>query len=73
MEASKLYILLDFSIAVPCSCMTILMRICSRSLLAMDHLADILQSIGIPEYLDRFIEAGFSTWEALLDITEDEL
>jgi hypothetical protein len=40
---------------------------------AMDHLADVLQSLGISEYLDRFIDAGFSTWEALLEITEDEL
>jgi hypothetical protein len=39
----------------------------------MDHLADILQSLGISEYLDCFIDAGFSTWEALLEITEDEL
>jgi hypothetical protein len=39
----------------------------------MDHLENILQSLGISEYLDRFIDAGFSTWEALLEITEDEL
>ena len=41
--------------------------------LAMENLADILQSLGASEYLDRFIDAGFSTWEALLDIIEDEL
>jgi hypothetical protein len=39
----------------------------------MNHLESILQSLGISEYLDRFIDAGFSTWEALLEITEDEL
>jgi hypothetical protein len=32
--------------------------------LAMDHLAVILQLLGISEYLGRFIDAGFSTWEA---------
>jgi hypothetical protein len=48
-------------------------RVSIRGPLAMDHLADILQSVGISEYLDRFIDAGFSTWVALLEITEDEL
>jgi hypothetical protein len=41
--------------------------------LAMDHLADILLSLGISEYLGRFIHAGFLTWEALLEITGNEL
>ncbi|KFY95261.1 hypothetical protein V498_03447 [Pseudogymnoascus sp. VKM F-4517 (FW-2822)] len=39
----------------------------------METLTDILRSLGISEYLDGFIAAGFLTWTDLLDITEAEL
>jgi len=39
----------------------------------MSNLTQILQQLGISEYLDSFIYAGFSTWELLADITEDDL
>jgi hypothetical protein len=39
----------------------------------MTDLTEILQQLRLSEYLDGFIYAGFSTWELLVDITEDDL
>ncbi|KFY83176.1 hypothetical protein V498_08251 [Pseudogymnoascus sp. VKM F-4517 (FW-2822)] len=44
-----------------------------RTMSTMETLTDILRSLGISEYLDGFIAAGFLTWTDLLDITEAEL
>ena len=29
--------------------------------------------LGMERYLDRFIEAGFDSWETVLEITENDL
>lgn len=39
-------------------------------------MADIeltLSWLGMPQYLERFMEAGFDSWETLLEITENDL
>ena len=32
-----------------------------------------LSWLGMDRYLDRFIEAGFDSWETILEITENDL
>ncbi|KAL8941357.1 MAG: hypothetical protein Q9216_002296 [Gyalolechia sp. 2 TL-2023] len=39
----------------------------------MSDLASRLASFGMGQYLPRFLEAGFESWETILDITEDDL
>lgn len=39
----------------------------------MADLQSSLASFGMGYYYQRFVEAGFDTWETLLDITEDDL
>lgn len=29
--------------------------------------------LGMSKYLDRFVEAGFDSWETVLEITENDL
>ena len=40
------------------------------AILEMEH---ILGELGLRQYLARFLRAGFSTWETLADISEDDL
>ncbi|KAK3074111.1 hypothetical protein LTS18_014316, partial [Coniosporium uncinatum] len=39
----------------------------------MPELADVLDRIGLSEYLPTLIRNGFSTWENTLDIAEADL
>jgi len=36
----------------------------------MSELGDILEEIGLSQYLESFIEHGFNNWEAVAGITE---
>lgn len=36
-------------------------------------LESIFGELGIPQYLDAFVDQGFDTWETILDITESDL
>ncbi|ORY11682.1 hypothetical protein BCR34DRAFT_483669 [Clohesyomyces aquaticus] len=45
----------------------------SPSHVVMPNLADALERLGLTEYLGVLTENGFSTWETVLDITEDDL
>ena len=38
-----------------------------------EQLEAILHLMGIPQYLDRFEAEGFDSWEALVQITENDL
>lgn len=33
----------------------------------------ILQELGLSQYVEAFLEQGFDTWETVLDITESDL
>ncbi len=33
----------------------------------------IFDRLGLGQYLERFIDEGFETWETVLDITESDL
>lgn len=33
----------------------------------------LLSLLGLPQYLDRFVQAGFDSWETVMEITEDDL
>lgn len=35
--------------------------------------SSILAQLGLSQYLDAFVDEGFDTWEALLDIQESDL
>ncbi len=37
------------------------------------RLAEIFGELGISQYLDAFLDQGFDTWGAILDITESDL
>lgn len=39
----------------------------------MSDLGYVLARLGIPQYLESFVEEGFETWETVLDITESDL
>lgn len=39
----------------------------------MTDLHPILSRLGLVQYIDRFSEEGFETWETVLDITESDL
>ncbi|KAL8733267.1 MAG: hypothetical protein Q9181_003662 [Wetmoreana brouardii] len=39
----------------------------------MADLKSLLSSFGLGQYHDRLVQAGFDTWETILDITEDDL
>jgi hypothetical protein len=39
----------------------------------MTDLEDTFVELGISQYLDVFIEHGFDTWDAIVDITESDL
>lgn len=36
-------------------------------------LETIFRELGIPQYLDTFVEQGFDTWDTILDIQESDL
>jgi hypothetical protein len=36
-------------------------------------LADVLEHLGLSEYLDALVENGFRDWDTVVDITEDDL
>jgi hypothetical protein len=44
-----------------------------EAVLMTETLEHILAELGLQEYLEAFIDQGFNTWEAVLDITEDDL
>lgn len=37
------------------------------------ELGDTLARLGLSQYLERFVQEGFDTWETVLDITETDL
>ena len=39
----------------------------------MGDLEVVLSWLGMSQYLDRFRQAGFDSWETLQEITEDDL
>ncbi|KAL8939761.1 MAG: hypothetical protein Q9211_002597 [Gyalolechia sp. 1 TL-2023] len=39
----------------------------------MTDLGSIFDRLGLGQYLDRFFEEGFETWETVLDVTESDL
>jgi NADPH-dependent 7-cyano-7-deazaguanine reductase QueF-like protein len=39
----------------------------------MTALGPVLESLGLSQYLERFVAEGFDTWETLQDITEADL
>ncbi|KAL8914903.1 MAG: hypothetical protein Q9171_000530 [Xanthocarpia ochracea] len=39
----------------------------------MADLKSLLSSFGLPQYYGSFVEAGFDSWETILDITESDL
>ncbi|KFY30950.1 hypothetical protein V493_01524 [Pseudogymnoascus sp. VKM F-4281 (FW-2241)] len=39
----------------------------------MNELAEKLEELDLAEYLDRFLDQGFDTWDTVLDITEPDL
>ncbi|PVH92977.1 hypothetical protein DM02DRAFT_542433 [Periconia macrospinosa] len=39
----------------------------------MSDLGERLERVGLSQYLDTFVAAGFDTWETVLDITESDL
>ena len=36
----------------------------------MTELAETFDELDLAQYLDRFLEQGFDTWDTILDITE---
>jgi len=38
-----------------------------------ERLSEVFGELGIPQYLDAFIDQGFDTWDTILDITESDL
>ncbi|KFY63953.1 hypothetical protein V496_03546 [Pseudogymnoascus sp. VKM F-4515 (FW-2607)] len=38
----------------------------------MTELADIFDELGLTQYLERFLDQGFDTWDTILDITEPD-
>ena len=49
------------------------MPISFPSSLAVPDLSDVLERIGLTDYLHVLAENGFHTWDAVVDITEDDL
>ncbi len=39
----------------------------------MTDLYPILSRLGLAQYVEKFSEEGFETWETVLDITESDL
>jgi hypothetical protein len=39
----------------------------------MTELAERLDELDLAQYLDRFLEQGFDTWDTVLDIKETDL
>lgn len=39
----------------------------------MTELGPIFDRLGLGQYLERFLDEGFETWETVLDITESDL
>lgn len=39
----------------------------------MADLEVVLSWLGMSQYLDRFVQAGFDSWEMLQEITEEDL
>lgn len=39
----------------------------------MAELANRLDELDLAQYLERFLEQGFDTWDTILDITEPDL
>jgi hypothetical protein len=39
----------------------------------MTDLHETLSRLGLAQYIEKFKEEGFETWETLLDITESDL
>jgi hypothetical protein len=39
----------------------------------MAELAEKFDELDLAQYLDRFLEQGFDTWDTILDITETDL
>lgn len=39
----------------------------------MDNLELVMSWLGMSQYIDRFKEAGFDSWETIMWITEDDL
>jgi hypothetical protein len=40
---------------------------------AIDELEDILRHLDLLMYFETFISAGFTSWDVLMEITEEEL
>lgn len=41
--------------------------------LMSQELEQIFGELGIPQYLEAFVDQGFDTWDTILDITESDL
>jgi len=39
----------------------------------MTDLRELLFRLGLEQYIERFTDEGFDTWETVLDITESDL
>lgn len=36
-------------------------------------LGDVLERLGLSQYLQSFLDEGFDSWETLVDVTESDL
>lgn len=43
------------------------------SIVPMTDLNDMLERLGLSQYLQAFLNEGFDTWDTLMDITESDL
>ena len=41
--------------------------------LHMVEVEQVLSELGLLQYLNRFLDEGFDTWETVLDVTEEDL
>jgi hypothetical protein len=39
----------------------------------MTDLGELLDRLGLSQYLERLVDEGFEKWEAVMDITEQDL
>jgi hypothetical protein len=39
----------------------------------MSDLGERLEQLGLAQYLDKFVNEGFDSWQTILDITESDL
>lgn len=44
-----------------------------KAFVFMTELGDVLERLGLLQYLGRLHEEGFERWETVLDITEQDL